>query len=93
MEPEYRNTALVELSLALSFFTGLGAQLLTSASNPENLAALLLSTFGFAGFRANQEAVCRAAIAGKDLLLVMPTGSGSPCATSCLQSHWAERHW
>ena len=32
--------------------------------------------FGFAGFRANQEEVCRAAVAGRDLLLVMPTGSG-----------------
>jgi RecQ family ATP-dependent DNA helicase len=32
--------------------------------------------FGFAHFRANQEAVCRAAIAGRDLLLVMPTGAG-----------------
>ncbi len=32
--------------------------------------------FGFAGFRANQEAVCRAAIDGRDLLLVMPTGAG-----------------
>jgi RecQ family ATP-dependent DNA helicase len=36
----------------------------------------LRSVFGFAGFRANQEAVCRAAIAGRDLLLVMPTGFG-----------------
>ena len=34
------------------------------------------SVFGFAGFRANQEAVCRAAIEGRDLLLVMPTGAG-----------------
>ncbi len=32
--------------------------------------------FGFAGFRANQEAVCRTALEGRDLLLVMPTGSG-----------------
>lgn len=32
--------------------------------------------FGFTGFRANQEAVCRAAIQGQDLLLVMPTGAG-----------------
>ena len=32
--------------------------------------------FGFAQFRANQEAVCRAAIDGRDLLLVMPTGAG-----------------
>ena len=32
--------------------------------------------FGFARFRAGQEAVCRAAIEGRDLLLVMPTGAG-----------------
>jgi superfamily II DNA helicase RecQ len=32
--------------------------------------------FGFGSFRANQEDVCRAAIAGRDLLLVMPTGAG-----------------
>jgi RecQ family ATP-dependent DNA helicase len=32
--------------------------------------------FGFARFRANQEEVCRAAIEGHDLLLVMPTGAG-----------------
>ena len=45
-------------------------------SNPEALRGLLRSVFGFAGFRANQEEVCRAAIAGRDLLLVMPTGAG-----------------
>jgi superfamily II DNA helicase RecQ len=43
---------------------------------PVDLAALLRSVFGFGRFRANQEAVCRAAIAGRDLLLVMPTGFG-----------------
>jgi RecQ family ATP-dependent DNA helicase len=48
----------------------------TTAANPLNLADLLRTAFGFAGFRANQEAVCRAAVAGRDLLLVMPTGSG-----------------
>jgi RecQ family ATP-dependent DNA helicase len=42
----------------------------------EPLAALLQKAFGFPSFRANQEAVCRAAIAGRDILLVMPTGSG-----------------
>jgi RecQ family ATP-dependent DNA helicase len=42
----------------------------------ELLAALLQKAFGFPSFRANQEAVCRAAIAGRDVLLVMPTGSG-----------------
>ena len=40
------------------------------------LADLLKQTFGFAGFRANQEAVCRAATDGRDVLLVMPTGAG-----------------
>jgi len=47
-----------------------------AAAEPVELAGLLRSVFGFARFRANQEAVCRAAIAGRDLLLVMPTGSG-----------------
>jgi RecQ family ATP-dependent DNA helicase len=47
-----------------------------AAAEPAELAGLLRSVFGFARFRANQEAVCRAAIAGRDLLLVMPTGFG-----------------
>jgi RecQ family ATP-dependent DNA helicase len=42
----------------------------------DNLASLLHRHFGFASFRANQEAVCRAAIDGRDVLLVMPTGAG-----------------
>jgi RecQ family ATP-dependent DNA helicase len=37
---------------------------------------LLRSVFGFNQFRPGQQEVCRAAIAGRDLLLVMPTGSG-----------------
>jgi ATP-dependent DNA helicase RecQ len=41
-----------------------------------DLTALLHSTFGFSAFRANQEAVCRAVIDGRDALLVMPTGAG-----------------
>ena len=49
---------------------------MTTLSNSEDLCGLLKSVFGFAAFRANQEAVCRASIAGRDLLLVMPTGSG-----------------
>jgi RecQ family ATP-dependent DNA helicase len=32
--------------------------------------------FGYESFRPNQEAVCEAVIAGRDVLLVMPTGSG-----------------
>ena len=38
--------------------------------------SLLQQVFGFARFRAGQEVVCRAAIEGRDLLLVMPTGAG-----------------
>ena len=49
---------------------------LTAHSNSKELADVLQSVFGFAGFRANQEEVCRAAIEGRDLLLVMPTGAG-----------------
>lgn len=41
-----------------------------------SLSDLLHRTFGFSGFRANQEAVCRAATDGRDVLLVMPTGAG-----------------
>jgi len=41
-----------------------------------DLRTLLRSAFGFPSFRPNQEAVCRAAIEGRDVLLVMPTGSG-----------------
>ncbi len=37
---------------------------------------LLTNAFGFPSFRANQEAVCEAVIAGRDVLLVMPTGAG-----------------
>jgi RecQ family ATP-dependent DNA helicase len=40
------------------------------------LNSLLHGAFGFTSFRPNQEAVCRAAIEGRDVLLVMPTGSG-----------------
>src|ERR1700744_1494944 len=41
-----------------------------------NLTSLLHQTFGHESFRANQEAVCRAATEGRDVLLVMPTGAG-----------------
>ncbi len=41
-----------------------------------SLKSLLGQTFGFPAFRVNQEAVCRAATDGRDVLLVMPTGAG-----------------
>jgi len=40
------------------------------------LAQLLHAAFGFERFRPSQEEVCRAVIDGRDVLLVMPTGSG-----------------
>jgi len=43
---------------------------------PRDLNALLHGSFGFDSFRPHQEEVCRAAAAGKDVLLVMPTGAG-----------------
>ena len=45
-------------------------------NNQPDLASLLGAAFHFASFRPNQESVCRAAIQGRDVLLVMPTGSG-----------------
>ena len=49
---------------------------MSSSVQSGDLLQLLRDTFGFPAFRANQEEVCRAAVAGRDLLLVMPTGSG-----------------
>jgi DNA topoisomerase-3 len=42
----------------------------------KSLNEILHGAFGFAEFRANQEAVCHAVMESKDVLLVMPTGSG-----------------
>jgi len=41
-----------------------------------SLTDLLHNVFGYESFRPNQEAVCEAVLAGRDVLLVMPTGSG-----------------
>ncbi len=49
---------------------------MTTQANSAHLSELLHAVFGFSRFRANQEAVCRAAIDGRDLILVMPTGFG-----------------
>ncbi|HKF50381.1 MAG TPA: ATP-dependent DNA helicase RecQ [Terracidiphilus sp.] len=47
-----------------------------SQTQSADLLEILRQSFGFSAFRANQEDVCRAAVSGRDLLLVMPTGSG-----------------
>ncbi len=41
-----------------------------------DLQELLRDTFGFPAFRASQQAVCEAAVGGRDVLLVMPTAAG-----------------
>ena len=52
----------------------------TTTPTPDETAArlgeLLRTRFGFAAFRPHQEAVCRSVAAGRDALLVMPTGAG-----------------
>ncbi len=45
-------------------------------SRTSDLQVLLKDAFGFANFRPYQEAVCREAADGGDVLLVMPTGAG-----------------
>lgn len=47
-----------------------------SHSDTASATEILHRIFGFPGFRSNQEAVCAAAIDGRDVLLVMPTGAG-----------------
>ncbi|MGB5816038.1 MAG: ATP-dependent DNA helicase RecQ [Thermoanaerobaculia bacterium] len=41
-----------------------------------DLTGLLRARFGFSEFRRYQEEVCRAVLAGRDALVVMPTGAG-----------------
>jgi superfamily II DNA helicase RecQ len=47
-----------------------------SSTSAKDISSLLERSFGFASFLPNQEAVCRSVIEGRDVLLVMPTGSG-----------------
>jgi len=46
------------------------------ASAGAALHEILRERFGFESFRPNQEEVCREVLAGRDVLLVMPTGAG-----------------
>ena len=48
----------------------------SALSADRSITGILHQTFGFASFRPNQEAVCKAVVDGLDVLLVMPTGSG-----------------
>jgi DNA topoisomerase-3 len=55
---------------------GRGGQGVRSPTPPDRLADLLRSDFRLESFRPYQEDVCRAVTAGRDVLLVMPTGAG-----------------
>ncbi|MEY2932296.1 MAG: ATP-dependent helicase RecQ, partial [Pseudomonadota bacterium] len=52
------------------------ATISASSGAPQALPTLLRECFGFPEFRPHQQAVCEAATAGHDVLLVMPTGAG-----------------
>jgi RecQ family ATP-dependent DNA helicase len=62
--------------LAAANLAAVNAPAQSADTQSSDLSELLRTVFGFSAFRANQEEVCRAAVAGRDLLLVMPTGSG-----------------
>jgi DNA topoisomerase-3 len=56
-----------------------GAPIPTAPRQPidgGSLSAMLRERFGFSSYKPYQEDVCRAAAAGRDVLLVMPTGAG-----------------
>ena len=69
------RTHAVEQTLA----TTPGQPVVTVQTHPprsRDIKELLTGTFGHSGFRPHQEAVCKAARDGEDVLLVMPTGAG-----------------
>jgi ATP-dependent DNA helicase RecQ len=51
--------------------------------SPPDLAGQLKGVFGYDTFRAGQEEVIRAVLAGRDCLAVMPTGAGKSPPISC----------
>ena len=53
-----------------------GELLVRRVARSNDLHVLLQNSFGFASFRPYQEEVCRETAAGRDVLLVMPTGAG-----------------
>jgi DNA topoisomerase-3 len=48
----------------------------TDSGRTPGLPTLLRERFGFAAFRPHQETICQALTAGRDALVVMPTGAG-----------------
>ncbi len=56
--------------------TGSAARAARGPVGADQLSSLLRERFGFSSYRPYQEEVCRATTAGRDVLLVMPTGAG-----------------
>src|SRR3978361_1476614 len=65
-----------DLARHITMRLGVQTKNMRNCSSRMTLENLLHQPFGFPAFRANQEAVCRAATDGRDVLLVMPTGAG-----------------
>lgn len=59
----------------------MGSSVATAAVIDSEMLAerVLKDTFGYQQFRPGQRAIVEAAIAGRDCLVVMPTGEESPC--------------
>ncbi|WP_052518588.1 DNA topoisomerase 3 [Archangium violaceum] len=74
--PSQRSTARPSLTFVSPGPTTRPERTPRQPTRPSELRGLLEEVFGFKDFRPYQEAVCRAATEGKDLLLVMPTGAG-----------------
>ncbi|GAB7218804.1 hypothetical protein VcTj87_06250 [Vibrio comitans] len=53
--------------------------------------SVLEDVFGYQEFRDGQQQVVDAALAGKDTLVIMPTGGGNLCVTKCLC--WWHLEW
>jgi ATP-dependent DNA helicase RecQ len=64
------------VSLEARGWSGGGYTMNTKSPSQVGLTAKLREHFGFRRFRPGQEAAVRAALAGRDTLVLMPTGSG-----------------
>jgi ATP-dependent DNA helicase RecQ len=70
------SAPLVTDPLVAPALPGLGPEPPTPFATATEPGAALREVFGFDGFRPGQQAAVEAAVAGRDVLVVMPTGSG-----------------
>jgi DNA topoisomerase-3 len=74
--PAAAAQAMEDTKIAVTSPVRVGASRHPVAPTRENLRRILQERFGFPDFRNHQEATCLDLVAGKDVLLVMPTGAG-----------------